>query len=299
MTDPLISYLVPCFNEEKYLEAAIDCAFNQTYGNLEIILSDNGSTDRTFEIMQDLSAGYQGQHTVRVIQQPDHCNVCEHTNRLMHDINGAYVVHASGDDLQDPRRTDEIAKVWRETGASMIGNNLIKVDAEAKKAVDAHRDPNQQYSVTLEEILDRGPHNACTGAAQAWDPRLFDLYGPLPDWYHTADLLVPFWGALENGCAFISEPLTFFRVTGENTGLGSQHMMADEEGRLVLEEKMSADTVSQLMMMMRTIQNNRTRLAQKYDCNTLENIVAQNIFRCAAEWADARDVLERRQAKAA
>ena len=169
----------------------------------------------------------------------------------------------------------------------------------ATEALGSHRNPNEKFIVTLEEILHRGPHNPCTGAAQAWDPRLFELYGPFPDWYHTGDLLLPFWGAMEGGTAFISETLTYFRVTGDNTGLGSQYMMAEDDERLRIDDEMHADTVMHLVLMLRTLQERREHLSEKFDYASLEKTLAQNLFGCAVQWSDTHEVLVRRQAKAA
>ena len=48
---PLITFALFAYNQEKYIEEAVQGAFLQTYSPLEIILSDDGSTDRTFEII--------------------------------------------------------------------------------------------------------------------------------------------------------------------------------------------------------------------------------------------------------
>src|SRR4051794_14489175 len=51
---PLCSLIVPAYNVERYVAAAIDSALAQTYRPLEIVVVDDGSTDRTAEIV----AGY-------------------------------------------------------------------------------------------------------------------------------------------------------------------------------------------------------------------------------------------------
>lgn len=50
---PLVSILIPVYNRESMIGAALDSALTQTYSNLEIVVGDNNSTDRTFEIVQE------------------------------------------------------------------------------------------------------------------------------------------------------------------------------------------------------------------------------------------------------
>ena len=52
---PLVSVIIPCYNTEKYVEQAVRSIMNQTYKNLEIILTDDCSTDGTFTILQKLA----------------------------------------------------------------------------------------------------------------------------------------------------------------------------------------------------------------------------------------------------
>ena len=56
MTDnpkPLVSIAVIVFNGEKLLECALDSALSQDYSNIEIVISDDASTDGTQEIIKD------------------------------------------------------------------------------------------------------------------------------------------------------------------------------------------------------------------------------------------------------
>lgn len=55
-TCPLVSIIVPLFNQERHFEKCIQSLYNQTYKNLEIIVVNDGSTDRSFEILQKWAA---------------------------------------------------------------------------------------------------------------------------------------------------------------------------------------------------------------------------------------------------
>ena len=61
---PLITFALFAYNQERFIREAVAGAFSQTYSPLEIILSDDCSSDRTFEIIQEMTAGYEGPHKV-------------------------------------------------------------------------------------------------------------------------------------------------------------------------------------------------------------------------------------------
>ncbi|MBD1580956.1 glycosyltransferase family 2 protein [Pseudoalteromonas sp. S16_S37] len=55
---PLVSVLMPCYNAKEFLQESIKSVINQTYRNLEILCVDDGSTDNTLTLLQDLSTSY-------------------------------------------------------------------------------------------------------------------------------------------------------------------------------------------------------------------------------------------------
>ena len=59
---PLVSVCMLCYNQEQYITEAVGSMLAQTYSPLEIIVSDDCSTDRTWEILQKIKDDYTGPH---------------------------------------------------------------------------------------------------------------------------------------------------------------------------------------------------------------------------------------------
>ena len=56
-TKPLVTIGIPVYNEEKYIKETLLSAINQTYKNLEIIISDNCSTDSSLKVIHEVAPG--------------------------------------------------------------------------------------------------------------------------------------------------------------------------------------------------------------------------------------------------
>src|ERR1700722_9877011 len=53
LADPLlVSIIIPCYNAERWVQEAVESCLNQSYPNIEIIVVDDGSTDRSLEILR-------------------------------------------------------------------------------------------------------------------------------------------------------------------------------------------------------------------------------------------------------
>ena len=55
---PLLTFALAALNQERFIREAVEAAFAQTYSPLEIILSDDCSDDRTFDIIREMAAAY-------------------------------------------------------------------------------------------------------------------------------------------------------------------------------------------------------------------------------------------------
>ena len=117
---PLVSVIIPVCNTESYLAECLDSAVNQTYRNLQIIPVDDGSTDRSLEIMQSFAARDK---RVAVLSQPNR-GVSAARNAGLRVARGDYVFFVDSDDTV---RTDAVETLCRQavkTGADIVLGNV-------------------------------------------------------------------------------------------------------------------------------------------------------------------------------
>ena len=116
----LVTFALFAYNQEKYIREAVKGAFSQTYEPLEIILSDDCSSDRTFEIMQEMASAYDGPHRVTCLKHKENLGVANHINKVAEVAKGEITVMAAGDDRSLPQRTAEhlaVYQLWPNTKA--------------------------------------------------------------------------------------------------------------------------------------------------------------------------------------
>ena len=89
-----ISIIIPVYNVEKYLHECLDSIINQTFKDLEIICVDDGSTDKSSEILEEYE---QKDKRFTVISQPNK-GVSAARNRGMQQAKGKYIMFVDSDD---------------------------------------------------------------------------------------------------------------------------------------------------------------------------------------------------------
>ncbi len=98
MNHPLVSIGMPVFNGEKSLTQALDALLEQDYSNLEVIISDNGSTDRTPEICQEF---LKKDPRVKYFRSSENLGSNWNFNRVFNLSSGKYFMWAAHDDLRE------------------------------------------------------------------------------------------------------------------------------------------------------------------------------------------------------
>lgn len=102
---PLASLCIAFYNQERYVGDALKAAFEQDYANLEIIISDDASTDGTYDVIKKMVAEYKGPHKVITNSNNHNIGISCHFNKLVYELaHGEYIALAGGDDVSLPNR---------------------------------------------------------------------------------------------------------------------------------------------------------------------------------------------------
>ncbi|OIQ90351.1 chondroitin synthase [mine drainage metagenome] len=112
MTDrtPLVSILIPTFNRPGYFKAALDSALDQTYGNIEIIVSDDSSDDETEQLMSD----YLRKHAnIRYLRNRPGWGAAINFQKCLELARGEYVNYLMDDDLFHPDKIERMISLFR------------------------------------------------------------------------------------------------------------------------------------------------------------------------------------------
>ena len=217
MSRPLVTFALFAYNQERFIREAVRAALAQTYSPLEIIISDDCSQDRTFGIIQEEVAHYDGPHQVLLNRNHRNLGIGGHVNRVLELTNGELIVTAAGDDVSLPFRTEELVSVWSKGGISGVYSNVLVMDEDGieRGAFDGY---TPRSIGSWHEVVQRG-HGAVLGATQAWDRIVYDTFGPLPNRAFHEDYTMEFRCALLGTIAHLDKPLIRYRQRGNELDL--------------------------------------------------------------------------------
>lgn len=127
----LVSIGVPVFNGGTYLRGALESLVGQDYKNIELIISDNGSTDRTEEICREYEAH---DPRIRYFRSEKNEGIFRNFQRVFELSTGVYFMWAAYDDLWDPSFVRKCKEMLESTpDAALICTNVRIIDEEGNK----------------------------------------------------------------------------------------------------------------------------------------------------------------------
>lgn len=211
----LVSFYIIAYNHETMIADAIKAALSQTYSPLQIIISDDCSTDRTWDVIVKETAGYKGPHSLVVKRNSVNLGVSAHINAIWAECQGDWIVASAGDDVSMPERTGKtVAMVKQHNNIKLVQCWLNEVDVHGRfiNINRLHVKDTESDCVTF-SIHDRikGDYYFQHGAGMAYSREVFDVFGPLPRNVIFEDNIVNIRAELLGLAAVLTAPLVNHR----------------------------------------------------------------------------------------
>ena len=220
---PLVTFALFTYNQEKYIREAVEGALAQDYSPLEIIISDDFSTDRTFELIQEITEQYKGSHQIRINKNNKNIGLILHVETITKLALGNIIVAAAGDDISLPHRVTKIVHEFTST------NDCCYVHSAALKINDSGEVYGKYEAANLSNFsnifLAGLSRSLALGATAAWKKSLINNFSKINKNVWAEDLIIGFRALLIGRISYIPQPLVKYRY---NIGIMSKKISAHE-----------------------------------------------------------------------
>ena len=194
MSNPLISVVVPVYQAEAYLEETLRCILGQTYTDFELLLVDDGASDRSPEICDTYAAK---DTRVRVFHRTN-AGASEARNFGIREARGKYLAFVDADDFIQPYATELLVQKAEASHADMVIAHYNRIeppvslpktmrDTVVERVLDPILDP--QHRVQTFGFLMEGPLNKDAFACGLMQEPASFYYGVMWNKLYRADIV--------------------------------------------------------------------------------------------------------------
>lgn len=203
MNSPLVSVIIPVFNAERYLSEALYSVLSQGYPNLEFIIVDDGSTDRSKEII-DRTPG-----KIRYLQQPNRGPAAAR-NRGIDIAEGDIFAFQDSDDIWPPRKLEiQLATLDKDPALEIVMGQVQRIQSSESTSL--------RTDVPSIENMD-APAFGVNLAASIFRRSAFERVGPFDEQLRFSEDVDWFMRARELGVktAMINDVTLLYRMHEQN-----------------------------------------------------------------------------------
>lgn len=144
MKQPLISVIIPVYGVEKYIVQCLESIINQTYKNLEIIVINDGTKDRSAEIAKE----YAAQDNRIKVYDFENGGLSVARNRGLEIAKGDYISYLDSDDWLDKGMYETLLKSAMKNEADMVKCGIIETNGVTEEKItfsDVKKINNEQH----------------------------------------------------------------------------------------------------------------------------------------------------------
>lgn len=126
MQQPLVTIGIPVYNVGRFIGLTLKSVLAQTYTNFELIITDDGSTDNTVEVIRSFN-----DPRITLIVDGENHGISYRLNQQIDMAKGKYFVRMDGDDLMFPTRVEEeVSFLFAHPEIDVVGSSIVVIDDE-------------------------------------------------------------------------------------------------------------------------------------------------------------------------
>lgn len=217
-TNALVSVVVAAYKAEQYIKYCLDSIYAQTYQNIELIVIDDCSPDRTYDVALEWAKEHKNRFSrCEVIKNEVNLGISKNFNKLVKSASGEYIKIFAGDDMLLPEAVETECMYLSETDDEIVFANCVMVGGDSIFPVELKGSEKLRFNSIpihgkgiLEELIKKDYIPAPT---VMFRKSTFDTYG-----YFREDLAFEDWEywlrLASNGCSigYIDKVIVAYRV---------------------------------------------------------------------------------------
>ncbi len=196
---------MPAFNAEKYIDKSISCVLNQSYGNWELLIADDASTDRTKDIINQFS-----DPRIKCFHNPNNLGYLETWNKLIKEASGEFITFQDADDLCTLNRIELLVnELTHNSEIGIVGSNFQRINSLSEVVETSY------FPLSHEEVFNAMPNKFhFIGSALMIRKSVYDTIGGYHTFFNRMGAEDHYWMYLimeKFKFKNISEPLYLYR----------------------------------------------------------------------------------------
>lgn len=231
--NPKITVILPCYNHENYVRAAVESVLRQTLADIEVIAIDDASTDGTAQVLDSIVDS-----RLMVLRHERNMGSAQTINEGIKRASAPYVAILNSDDVFHPTRLMECMEIIQERKCLLLGTDLELIDSNGVVNLDRsfwwnewYRGLREQFRMTGDLIGTLIFGNIFISTSNfIVDRTLFDRVGYLSDYRYVQDyeFLLRCLAIHPNSVHWLEKPLLQYRLHDKNTILEDQLVPAKQ-----------------------------------------------------------------------
>lgn len=201
-----VSVAMATYNGEQYIRTQINTILDNLQENDELVISDDGSTDKTINIIKEIDDS-----RIKLIEGPKK-GLKKNFENAIENTTGDYIFLSDQDDIWMKDKVDIVFRTFKENEYTLIQHDAIVINENEDIIFESFAEHRKVKNGIIKNLIKNSYHGCCI----AFKRELVDKILPIPDNIYLHDQWIGMIAEVEGKTAFISNKLIKYRRHSNN-----------------------------------------------------------------------------------